>query len=124
MAKKRLTALAKEYGVTFEYIHDIILNNLEEEMVTGKGKNLWISEEGQVIVENLIPMVTVYRGVVIRQAPNPQYVFAKTQDSYKMFKVKIPLALSGKLTSKVIYFESDNVGDDPKYQWIKPPLRQ
>jgi hypothetical protein len=124
MAKKRLTALAKEYGVTFDYVHDIVLNNLEEKMVTGKGKNLWITEEGQIIIENLIPMMSIYRGVVIRQAPNPKYVLVKTQDSYKMFKVQIPLALSGKLTSKVIYFESDNVGDDPKYQWIKPPIRR
>jgi hypothetical protein len=123
MAKKRLSALAKEYGVTFEYIHGIVLNNLEEEMVTGKGKNIWISAEGQTVLENLIPMMSIHRGIVIRQAPNPRFVLVKTQDSYKMFKVEIPLALSGKLTSKVIYFESDNVGDNPKYKWIKPTLR-
>lgn len=124
MPKKRLTALAKEYGVTFDYIHEIVLNNLEEEMVTGSGKNLWISDKGQVILENLIPMVTIHRGVVIRQAPNPKYVLAKTADSYKMFKVQIPLALSGKMTGKVIYFESDNVGDEPRYKWIKPTPRR
>ena len=48
MAKKRLSALAKEYGITFDEIHEIVMNNLEEDMVTGKGKNLWLSEEGQV----------------------------------------------------------------------------
>ncbi len=36
----------------------------------------------------------------------------------------IPLALSGKLTSKVIYFEADHSGDNVKYKWIKAPQSQ
>jgi hypothetical protein len=77
MAKKRLSALAKEYGITFDEIHEIVMNNLEENMVTGKGKNLWLSEEGQVLIDDLIPMVSIHRGIVVAQAPNPRYVMVK-----------------------------------------------
>ena len=47
MPKKRLSELAKEYGISFEEIHKIATHSLEEDMITGKGKNLWMSEEGQ-----------------------------------------------------------------------------
>ena len=44
--------------------------------------------------------------------------------SQKKVPVMIPLALSGKLTSKVIYFEADHSGENVKYKWIKAPQRQ
>ncbi len=61
MPKKRLTDIAEEYGITFDKAHDIIVNKLEEDQVTGRGRNLWISERGQDIIEDLIPMVTIHR---------------------------------------------------------------
>ncbi len=124
MAKKRLSEMAKEYGLTFDQAHEIASNNLDEEMITGKGKNLWISKEGQDCMESLIPMVTQHRGIVISQAPNPRFVFVKTQESVKKFKVLIPLALSGKMDSKVIYFEGDSLSGETKYTMIKPPMRR
>ena len=41
MPKKRLSELAKEYGITFEEIHKIATYHLDEHMITGNGKNLW-----------------------------------------------------------------------------------
>jgi|TARA_R110000796_G_scaffold16746_3_gene52181 hypothetical protein len=124
MPKKRLTDIAEEYGITFDKAHDIIVNKLEEDQVTGRGRNLWISERGQDIIEDLIPMVTIHRGNVISQAPNPRFVFVKARELIKKVPVMIPLALSGKLTSKVIYFEADHSGDNVKYKWIKAPQSQ
>ena len=124
MAKKRLSALAKEYGITFDEIHEIVMNNLEEDMVTGKGKNLWLSEAGQVLIDDLIPMVSIHRGIVVAQAPNPRYVMVKTKEDTRKLPVQIPLALSGKLTGKLIYFEADHSGQQPKFKWIKAPKRK
>ncbi len=124
MPKKRLKDIAEEYGMTFDQAHDIIVNQLEEDQVTGRGKNLWISERGQDIIEDLIPMASIHRGSVLSQAPNPRFVFVKMRESMKKVPVMIPLALSGKLTSKVIYFEADHSGENVKYKWIKAPQRQ
>lgn len=124
MPKKRLSELAKEYGVSFEEIHKIATHSLEEDMITGKGKNLWMSEEGQHCLDDLIPMTTIYRGVVINQAPNKRFVLARIKELGKKVPVSIPLALSGKLDGKVIYIEADNSNNEPKYKWIKAPVRQ
>tara|TARA_B100001093_G_scaffold380138_1_gene365487 strand:- start:34 stop:408 length:375 start_codon:yes stop_codon:yes gene_type:complete len=124
MPKKRLKDIAEEYGMTFDKAYDLVTNKLEEEQVTGRGKNLWISERGQDIIEDLIPMVTIDRGYVISQAPNPRYVFVKSRGTIQKIPVSIPLALSGKLTSKVIYFEADHSEDKVKYKYIKAPRLQ
>lgn len=124
MPKKRLKDIAEEYGMTFDQAHEIVLNKLEEDQVTGRGKNLWISEVGQDLMEDLIPMASIHRGVVLSQAPNPRFVFVKTRELHRKVSVMIPLALSGKLNSKVIYFEADHSGDNVKYKWIKAPKRQ
>ena len=46
MAKKRLTKIAEEYEITFETAQEIAFNTLDEESITGKGRNLWINEVG------------------------------------------------------------------------------
>ena len=91
MPKKRLKDIAEEYGMTFDKAYDLVTNKLEEEQVTGRGKNLWISERGQDIIEDLIPMVTIDRGYVIAQAPNPRYVFVKSRVLYKRYQFKFRL---------------------------------
>lgn len=124
MPKKRISGLAKEYGVSFDELMEICTHNLAEEMVTGKGKNLWLSEDGQRLIDDLIPMVTIYRGVVLSQAPNQRFVMVRIKELGKMVAVSIPLALSGKLNGKVIHVEADNFKDTPRYKWIKAPVRQ
>ena len=98
--------------------------SLDEHMITGKGKNLWMSEDGQRLIDDLIPMTTIYRGIVVGQAPNNRFVMTRIKELGKKVAVSIPLALSGKLTSKVIYFEADHSGDNVKYKWIKAPQSQ
>lgn len=46
MLKKRILGLVKEYGVLFDELMEICIYNLVEEMVIGKGKNLWLLEDG------------------------------------------------------------------------------
>jgi len=124
MPKKRMSELAKEYGITFEEIHRISIHHLEEHMITGNGKNLWMCEDGQRLIDDLIPMATIYRGVVISQAPNRRFVMTRIKELGRKVPVSIPLALSGKLEGKVIHIEADNSQEETKYKWIKAPVRQ
>ena len=119
MPKRRLTELAKEYNVPFEELLDTVYHKMEESMVTGRGKNLWINEEGQSILDDIIPMPILYRGRVIHQPPNPNYVTVYIKEISKKVNVKIPLRMKGRLLDKVIYIEGDNSGPETKYKWVK-----
>tara|TARA_R100001163_G_scaffold65430_1_gene62567 strand:+ start:3747 stop:4124 length:378 start_codon:yes stop_codon:yes gene_type:complete len=124
MAKKRLTEISEEYGISFEESQKIVFDNLEEEMVTGKGKNLWINEDGQRVLDDLISMPILYRGPVLSQAPNPMYVMAYIKELTKKVPVKIPRRMIGKITKgKLIYIEADNSVEPSKYNWVKTPQR-
>ena len=123
MAKKRLTELSEEYGISFDEGQKIVFENLEEEMVSGKGRNLWIDEDGQRMLEDLISMPVLYRGKVLRTANNPRFVIAYIKDIVQKVKVSIPYRLQDKLINKVIYIESDNSGAEVKFKYVKPPIR-
>ena len=68
--KKRLTEMAKDFGISFEEAKDIAFNNLEEDMLSGKGRNLWITEEGQMAMDSIVHIPVIYRGRVNRLCPN------------------------------------------------------
>ena len=124
MPKKKLTQLAEEYGIPFEEALDLVFRELEEEMVTGRGKNTWINEDGQRVLDEFISMPVLYRGPVLSKAPNPMYVMAYIKEITKKVAVKIPRKMQSKITpGKVIYIEADNSGVEPKYNWVKTPIR-
>jgi hypothetical protein len=124
MPKKRLTEIAEEYGIPFEEALDLVFKELEEEMVTGRGKGTWINDDGQRVLDEFISMPVLYRGPVLEQAPNPMYVMAYIKELSKKVPVKIPMRMKGKITrGKLIYIEADNSSDNPKYNWIKTPQR-
>lgn len=123
MPKKRLKEIAEEYGVPFPEATEMVFKELEEEMVTGKGLNLWINEDGQKILEDLFPMPMIYRGQVIGQPPNQNFVTVYLKEKAQRVYVRVPLRMKGKLSNKVIYFEADNSGPETKYKWIKTPSR-
>ena len=124
MPKKRLTEIAEEYGIPFEEALDLVFKELEEEMVTGRGKITWINEDGQRVLDEFISMPVLYRGPVLMQAPNPLYVMVYVKELSKKVAVKIPRRMQGKVTKgKLIYLEADNSGAEPKYNWVKTPQR-
>ena len=51
MPKIKLIYLADDYEVPFDEAIKIVKEKIPEEFVTGKGRNTWISEEGQKIIE-------------------------------------------------------------------------
>ena len=124
MPKKRLTEIAEEYGIPFEEALDLVFKELEEEMVTGRGKITWINEDGQRVLDEFISMPVLYRGPVLCQAPNPIYVLVYIKELSKKVPVKIPMKMRGKITKgKLIYIEADNSGVEPKYNWVRTPQR-
>jgi hypothetical protein len=124
MPKKRLTEIAEEYGIPFEEALDLVFKELEEEMVTGRGKGTWINDDGQRVLDEFISMPVLYRGPVLSQAPNPMYVMVYVKELSKKVAVKIPRRMHGKIIpGKLIYLEADNSSDHPKYSWVKTPQR-
>ena len=124
MPKKKLTQLAEEYGIPFEEALDLVFKELEEDMVTGNGKNTWINDDGQRVLDEFISMPVLYRGPVLSVAPNPSYIMVYVKELSKKVPVKIPLRYKGSFSKgKVVYLEADNSTDNPKYNWVKTPQR-
>jgi len=117
MAKKKLTEIAEEYEIDWEAAQDFVSNNLVEEMVTGKGKNTWINDDGQGIFEDMIPINILYRGKVVQLAPNPRYVLTHIRELGKKVPVKVPLRFSRGLLGKIIHVEANNKGETPTYEY-------
>lgn len=94
MAKIRLSKIAEEYQISFEQARDIAFNVLTEESISGKGKNTWIDEVGQDLLDDNIPMAIqkarVYRGRVRNKAPNPRFAFVHIKEKGGCVPVEIP----------------------------------
>ena len=124
MPKKKLTDISEEYGIPFEEALDLAFKELEEEMVTGRGKNTWINDDGQRVLDEFISMPVLYRGPVLQEAPNPNYIMVYVKELSRKVPVRIPLRYKGRFTKgKVVYLEADNSSDPPKYNWVKTPQR-
>ena len=120
MPKKRLTHISEEYGISFEKASNLVFNELEEEMVTGKGKNTWINEVGQRLLDEMISMPVLYRGQVVSLPPNPNFVLVYIKEITQKVKVRIPKRFAQKqFANKVIYVEADNSGVQTQYNWVK-----
>lgn len=123
MPKKRLNKIAQEFDIPFEKAQEIAFNSLEEEMITGTGKNTWINEDGQKIFDIVIPVPVVYRGRVIRLMPNPNFVLVKVPELSKCVSVKAKLNIAKNLAGKYVYIQADNTSEEPKYSHIIPSRR-
>lgn len=122
MPKKKLIQLAQEYEISFEEAQDFVSINLAEEMVTGKGKNTWINDDGQKVFEEMIPINILYRGKCVALAPNPAYIMVHVQELGKKVKVKIPLRFSKNMLGKIVHIEADNKGPEPMYNYRVPTM--
>jgi hypothetical protein len=117
MAKKKLTEIAEEYEISFEEAQDFVSKNLAEEMVTGKGKNTWVNDDGQGIFEDMIPINILYRGKVVHLAPNPSYVMTHIKELGRKVPVKVPLRFAKNMLGKVIHVEANNKAEEPTYEY-------
>ena len=123
MPKRKLTALAEEYGISFEEAQDLAFEKFDEDMITGRGKNTWIDQRGQAMFDDLVPIDIIYRGRVLSEAPNPSYVICYIKELTAKVPVRIPLRYKGMLNNKIIHIQADNTGNAPKYNWIPTKIR-
>jgi hypothetical protein len=123
MAKKKLKQIAEEFDITFEKAQDLAFANLEEEMITGKGKNTWINEDGQKVFDAIIPVPVIYRGRVVRLMPNPRFVLTRIPDLNTTVPVKAKLNVAKNLNGKYIYIQVDNSNNNTTYHHIIPSRR-
>jgi len=123
MPKKKLTELANEYEIPFEEALEILTKKIPEEFITGKGKNTWVSEEGQAIlddglfIEEIIPNNHI--GKVLAECPNPRYNFVYAKDIGKRVPVMVPRRYQGKLVGKNITFEAIEDEKGVSYRYVK-----
>jgi hypothetical protein len=123
MAKKKLTNIAEEYGLTFEEAQELVFKHLDEETVTGRGKNTWINEEGQTALDDVIAMPVLYRGKVLSEAPNRNFLIVYIKDILRKVPVRIPARMQGLLLGKMIYVQAETIGEEMKYKWVRTPIR-
>ena len=124
MAKRRLSDIAKDYDISFEEAQDIAFNKLTEESISGKGKNTWIDEAGQDILDDNIPIKEVkpkmYRGKVRNIAPNPRFAFVHVKEKNGCIKVEIPRRYIGKIRShRLINLEEK---EEEQYIMVLPKM--
>jgi hypothetical protein len=109
MAKLKLIKVAEMLGYEFNDFLELAKSKLSMEMLSGKGKNTWVNDEGKKIlmeclfVEEIVPKH--YKGKVLAEAPNPSYVFAYIDE----IKTKVPVIIArrnkGKMKGKIILIE-------------------
>jgi hypothetical protein len=106
--KTKITELAKLWDVDVSQLMEL-KSKLNPSDYTGAGKNTWFTEEAVKVLEialevpELLPDKT--KGVVVRNANNPNYCYAKLYDKESVVPVCIPRKYSGKLVGKPINIE-------------------
>lgn len=122
MSKKKLKQIAEEFEISFEEAQDIVLKHMEEHMVTGRGKNTWITDEGQRLFDDLVPIDVIYRGKVLHEMPNPRFVSTYIKELGRKVNVAVPLRWRGQLIGKMIHVEANNKGDETEYVYRKQKM--
>lgn len=123
MAKVRLTKMASQMSSSFDKFMDLAKEKLSEDMLSGKGRNTWVDEEGQKIlvdscfVSEIIPKH--YKGIVTSEAPNPSYVFAYISEITMRVPVVIPRRLRGRLRGKKITIEMIEDEKGKSYRYVR-----
>ena len=106
MSKKRLIQIAEELDITFGKAMQLAKDKLPEDMLSGKQRATWITEEGQVILEDAAYIEEIvpkhFKGWVIKPALNPNYVFSEIKEIGEKVDVSIPRRFRGKLIHKNI----------------------
>ena len=124
MAKIRLTQIAQDYNLKFDAAKEIAFKLLDESFITGKGKNTWINEIGQKILDDNIPMeikkARTYRGKIRNIAPNIRFAYVHIPEKNGCVPVEIPRKFIHHVKPKrMVYVEELQ---DDKYVMIIPKI--
>ncbi len=120
--KKRLSTIAKENNIEFKDLEDLAKSKLSSIMITGKGKNTWISEDGQQVLDQAIEVpegvAKHITAVVTKRAPNRRYMYAYSKEINKVIPVLVPRRYSKNLIGKLVSVEviEDVQGSSYRYR--------
>ena len=121
--KVKLTEFVKYHDEDFDNALKIVKEKLPKEYVTGKGKNTWLSVEGQDIlaeglfINEIIPKH--YKGKVLSVCPNPRFNMVHFVEIGKKVPVLIPNRMRGRFVGKVICFEAIESESGVSYRYVK-----
>jgi hypothetical protein len=122
MPKIRLTEIADDMGISFEAAMDIVTMHLAEDMVSGRGKNTWVTEDGQTVIDSYVTVPQIFRGKILSVCPNNKFSYVYIKEMLRKVPIKLPRRLQGpNAVGKYIYIEVDNSEDEPKFKWTAPP---
>lgn len=106
MSKIKLTDLAKKLGIPYETLFNLRNEKLSPSDWTGTGKNTWLTANAAERLElaTKVPLAvpTLLNGYAVRDAPNPNYIYAKLDGIEGVKPVVIPRRLYGRLRGKNI----------------------
>ena len=109
MAKKRITQIAEELGLDAERVLFYAENELQPDMISGKGLRTWVNEEGQEELQRefLIPEVItkIVKMKCLRPAQNPRFVFCFDESIGKKVPVMIKKGTQKQMIGKQIPVE-------------------
>ena len=123
MAKVRLIKIASDFDLKFDEVLKLAQSKLSAEMLTGRGRNTWVDEEGQSIlmesmyINEIVPKH--YRGRVVSHAPNPSYVFAYIKELSMKVPVVVPRKYRNTMKGKTITIEMIEDVRGRSYRYVK-----
>lgn len=122
--KIQIKALAEELGKPVEEIIDLVKTKLTADEYKGKGKNIWLPHTAAETIRLAVDMPpavpVIYRGFVIKAAPNPRWVYAAIKQLDGKRPVAIPARLRGKLVGKTIDIEAITDANGTTFRYALP----
>jgi len=126
MPKRRLSHIAEDMNLEFNQAYNIVVSELEESMVSGTGKNTWISEKGQLILAEyeVVPEITskVFEGRTIKQCNNFRYWYVLIPEIGKVPALVPKLLRAGMSPRKNVKVELIEDDTGKSYRIFKPRL--
>ncbi len=128
MPKVRLSKIAKDNDFEFDLAFKIAKENLNDEMLTGKGAATWVNEEGQELLDPLLIAPELYpqeyKGMVVRLAPNRSYVYVKIKELKKTVACVVPRNTQESFLGKFIHVEEIKDSKGSTFRYVKKKLHK
>lgn len=126
MPKVKLINIAKENEFEFDLAFKIAKENLKEEMLTGKGRATWVSEEGQCILDPLLIAPELhpkeYKGKVVRLAPNKSYIYVSVKELKRTVACVVPRGKQESFIGKTVCIEEIKDDRGSTFRYVRKKL--
>lgn len=123
MAKIRLNDVSDKLNLSMPETAQLVNDKLTSDQYSGTGLRLWVDEEAMSILEAAVEMPELvpnyYRVKVVREAPNPNYVYAKFWEFDRVLPVVVPRKYSKLLKGKMIKVEEIQDEKGCSYRYVR-----